>query len=257
MNYKKSLCYYCGSPFSSKEHAPPQLLFRGFSCDSITVPSCESHNSSKSGDDQAFISALIQSLNNLQLQENTKFSPDVVKAIATAKSSFECVKESVKNVDIIEREQLDSTIFSKVAHFQGNIDNWIRQLTAALVWNAIKYFDKDINWSKSVVRSPNLIHSDVPSNLDIAQVLESTKLFQQVDEMEQKLTWINGWSAHPKPYPTSIYRFSLFFDDGENSIIVKHRFYDCYSWYILFSAPKQTMDTIKEKALFNSSKQKN
>lgn len=55
----RSTCYYCGGKTTSDEHAPPRQMFRAFDCDSITVPSCETHNSAKAGRDQAIVSAFL------------------------------------------------------------------------------------------------------------------------------------------------------------------------------------------------------
>src|SRR5215472_5451986 len=48
-------CYYCGKPPTSHEHVPPRMMFKGFDCDSITVPACADHNNEKSGRDQTIV----------------------------------------------------------------------------------------------------------------------------------------------------------------------------------------------------------
>ncbi len=46
-------CYRCGAPASTREHAPPKSFFpKGRNLQLKTVPSCPTHNNSKSGDDQ-------------------------------------------------------------------------------------------------------------------------------------------------------------------------------------------------------------
>src|SRR5690349_1849895 len=132
------------------------MFFRGFSCDSITAPSCDDHNSNKSGDDQSIVSALIQSLNHIQTKNDSTsiFSPEVQIAIEIAKSSFNYTKKRVKSVDLFENSEFKDE-FPKVAHLQGKIDGWIKQLTAVLVWDATESFEGAIDWEKAVVRSPN------------------------------------------------------------------------------------------------------
>ncbi len=240
--YRKP-CYYCGNPSTSREHAPAEMFFRGFPCDSITAPSCETHNNSKSDDDQSFVSALIQSLNNIKTERNEKRPPEIEKAIAVAKSSFELTKKHVTSVDIIEKEFPGDTKLPKVIHFQGKINDWIKQLTAVLVWDATKHFDEVIDWNKATVRSPNL-----SSSRYLEQISESGNVAQKVSELGKKLAWIDGWSAHPKPYPASIYSFWLLFDYAESSVIVKHRFYNSYSWYVMFSASVSTIDAMQKQA---------
>lgn len=59
-------CYSCPGPKSSDEHVPPKCLFpeiAEFGLDTrrnlITVPSCDAHNSQKSGDDEFFRTVLL------------------------------------------------------------------------------------------------------------------------------------------------------------------------------------------------------
>ena len=48
-------CYACPQPGTSREHVPPKNLFPlNFRSNLITVPSCDKHNSAKSGDDELF-----------------------------------------------------------------------------------------------------------------------------------------------------------------------------------------------------------
>ena len=58
----KGLCYFCGGPATTMEHAPPKQMFRAFECDSITVPSCDEHNTRRSASDQAIVSADIRNI---------------------------------------------------------------------------------------------------------------------------------------------------------------------------------------------------
>ncbi len=82
---RNKVCYFCGNSATSREHAPPKLMFRKFDCDSITVPWCDDHNSSKSGEDQAIVSAFVQSLDNL-FKQGTRLISNVVKAIRVTSS---------------------------------------------------------------------------------------------------------------------------------------------------------------------------
>lgn len=57
------LCYFCGSPATSKEHVPPKSFFpkggaRDYRRNLIKVPSCDAHNSLKSKDDE-YVRALL------------------------------------------------------------------------------------------------------------------------------------------------------------------------------------------------------
>ena len=246
--HRKSVCYFCGKPSTSTEHAPPEMFFRGFSCDSITAPSCNDHNSRKSGDDQSIVSAMLQSLNNMLAKNGSipNLSPEVQKAIETAKSSFSYTKRRVKNVDLFEGSSLENEL-PKVAHLQGKIDGWIKHLTAVLVWDATKSFDNSIEWDKAIVRSPQWFPSDFPKPQKPEEVIEYANASQEVDEMESKIDWISGWSAYPRSYPLGIYQFH-FVDAKENDLIFKHRFYEMYNIFVLFSANEKIIKAIYERA---------
>jgi hypothetical protein len=246
--YRKSVCYFCGKLSTSREHAPPEMFFRDFSCDSITAPSCDDHNSYKSGDDQSIYSAMIQSLDNMQTKNGSisNLSPEVQKAIETAKSSFSYTKNRVKNVDLFEGSGLENEL-PKVAHLQGKIDNWIKQVTAVLVWDATKSFEKIIDWDKAIVRSPHWLPFDLPEPPNSEEVIKYANMSQEVDKMETKIDWINGWSAYPRSYPPEIYQF-YFTDAKENDLIFKHRFYKTYNVFVLFSANEKIIRAVYERA---------
>jgi hypothetical protein len=68
---KKKSCYFCGGPATSDEHVPPKAFFpedgalpnaRSLRVNLITVPSCDLHNSRKSGDDEAFFAVIAGSI---------------------------------------------------------------------------------------------------------------------------------------------------------------------------------------------------
>lgn len=72
---KRSNCYYCGKQATSDEHVPPKCLFpeqkdvfdifkKDYRINLITVPSCEDHNSKKSGDDEYLLACLAGILGN-------------------------------------------------------------------------------------------------------------------------------------------------------------------------------------------------
>src|SRR3546814_6410940 len=65
-------CYMCDEPSVSKEHTPPRCVFpeqkdtngKDFRKALITVPSCETHNSAKSKDDEYLMMVLTSYFNN-------------------------------------------------------------------------------------------------------------------------------------------------------------------------------------------------
>jgi hypothetical protein len=77
--------------------------------------------------------------------------------------------------------------------------------------------------------------------------MKSANMWQEVEEMESKIKWINGWSASPRSYPPGIYQF-YFADAKENNLIFKHSFYKSYRFFVLFSANEKIINAIYELA---------
>jgi hypothetical protein len=150
------LCYYCGTPATSKEHVPPRQMFKGFACDSITVYACDQHNSEKSGYDHAVITGLLTSLANMRRSgRRYTLHPDVIKAINIAQAHFHRSKKYVTSKPILTELPVHLIGLPQVAYLTAaaNISAWMRQLTAALVMTATKRFDSTINWPNARVFS--------------------------------------------------------------------------------------------------------
>jgi hypothetical protein len=191
---------------------------------------------------------MIQSLHHAQNTNGSSpsYSPEVKKAIEIAKSSFNFTMRRVKSVDLFETSPFKNK-FPKVAHLQGRIDNWIKHLTAVLVWDAIKRYDDSIDWSKAFVRSPNWLPFDLPEPPDVEKVIEKASAAQEIDNMESKIDWLVGWSAFPRSYPPEIYQF-YFVDAKQNDLFFKHRFYESYNIFVLFSANEKIIKAVYERA---------
>ncbi len=177
---------------------------------------------------------------------NSNFSPEVQKAIETAKSSFGPTKKRVKSVDLFEKSRFKNEL-PKVAHLQGNLDSWMKQLTAVFVWDAIKKFDESLDWNKAFVQSPYWLRSDNPVPPDTQKIIEYINMSQEGINMESKIVWTDGWSAYRRSYPREIYQF-YFTDAKDNDLIFKHRFYESYDIFVLFSANEKTINAIYDRA---------
>lgn len=143
-------CYYCGAPGpSSREHAPPRLIFATSDCDRITVPSCDTHNNSKSDKDRAIVTWLIKSLDRMfEAGVSTgSTSPIVMEAIAHLKPNFGRAAKHVSDKSFLSDPELDFKIPAINFDFSG----WIRQLTAALIWSGTGQFDDSIKWNEAYV----------------------------------------------------------------------------------------------------------
>lgn len=232
---KKYTCYYCQDNATSKEHLPPKVLFKEFMCDSLTVPSCALHNTDKSGNDQSIFHGFLMSLSNgmaqYSLNQKTK---DV---ISKTQPNFKYSKKTITSVEMLPGIQ-------KFAYSTADIPNWMRQLTAGLVYDALQHCDTSIRWDKATVLSLHYFEGPI-----------STHLNEWSDQVEKKLPiiksleskqWQNGWSATPHAYPTDIYFFE--FCITPNTTWFKHIFYKSYEFYVAFSNTPKTSLALTQKA---------
>jgi hypothetical protein len=242
-----NICYFCGKAATTREHLPPRQMFKGFSCDSITVPSCKEHNCSKSGEDQAIVNALlIPFRNQVKLKTNNNiFNKDILKAILIADSSFERTKYRVISKHFISDLPEEIKNLAEVSFLKPpiKIHNWIKKLTAGLVFYCTQKYDPQLNWEIVQCWSPDWLKYVADLKIDEAHSILQLKanLRQWLNEKK----WINGWSATPKPYPSNIYYFQICFDDDE--IAFKHIFYNNYIWYVWLKNKAEIKNSILSK----------
>jgi hypothetical protein len=221
-------------------------MFKGWACDSITAPSCEKHNSAKSGHDQAIVSALLMPLAGFG--DRFSLDPEVKAAIERARSSFQYAKRSALDVPLLKDPPDSMPRLPNVSYLQPsvNIKAWVKQLTATLVWNALQKRDSTINWDEMAAWSAEWMESDDSSSLSTAEAVAVVKKKHKLKAQLDDLSWTEGWSAHPRPYPAMIYRFWVHFRPQE--VIFKHRFYNLYTWYAWLSEVSDaTADAIRLK----------
>lgn len=212
------------------------MLFKGFSCDSITVPSCGTHNNGKSGRDQAIVHGFFKSL----IEYKNTLHGDVLRAFTIAEKSFNYTKKTAVISNLLRNPIGPFKDLPDLAFLPPdiNIISWIRQLTAAIIYSAVLSNDGTINWERIEVVSPNFVPTNSPGT---TEVKDAVSYFSQMNEMMSfmlNLTWVNGWSPHPRPYPKSIYRFNLHF--SSDILIMHHIFYERYNWFVWIPVPAQT-----------------
>jgi hypothetical protein len=240
-NIKK--CYYCGLEATSKEHAPPKELFKYFQCDSITVPSCDNHNGKKSGRDQAIIHGYFISL--LGYQENLE--PAVRKAILGAMNGFKYTKKVAIQAYLFRNPPDYLQGLPKIAYLtkENKIHEWIKQLTAAIIFDATKKYDPSIHWENLQIFSPNWVSAQSAQGIDLDKAKGLFNKQKQEKIKLDNLHWQNGWSAHPKPYPPDIYRFC--FHIGNENILLRHIFCNMFFWHIWLPNNKELENSILKK----------
>jgi len=232
-------CYYCGLPATSDEHAPPDFMFRGFPCGNIQVRSCAEHNTEKSSRDQAIVSALLLPLQNLLDAGEIKLcdlEPNVQTALGYIKSSYKRVKRLAHSSPLVPGYANPAYIEPK-----ANIRGWMRMLTAALVRDGTKSFDSLIDWDAARADSPELVGADNQLSRPHKEAVDMINAIRARLAGLETFNWHDGWS----PYPADIYSFQLHF--GEGAMIVKHKFYNRYIWYVEFTPSQDTISRLRHK----------
>jgi hypothetical protein len=248
---KGNVCYFCGTALTAGkqgtkkvEHVPPKMLFKAFDCDSITVPSCPLHNTELSQQDQALIAAFMKAL-DAGIGRYT-LTPDVHTAIAYEKerSTFDRTKHSARPTPFFRSPTGALNSLPNVTASPFETEDWIRQITAGLVFDATHQCDTTIDWQNAVVHAANWYVGNLQGfeNADglehIVEKQERTKVW------EEELQWQEGWSASPRAYPSDIYRFFVAF---AKPIFFKHVFYNAFVWYVGFEASQSTRNAIESK----------
>lgn len=249
---KKKPCYYCGAlPPSSCEHAPPRMMFNGFECDRITVPACVEHNNSKSGRDRAIVTSLVRSVDQMLQSGNLRrsLSENVQHAIEILSPNY----RQANNLLMLRPYLIDPPGSLDVAlpyvAPDAQLPIWIKQLTAAIVWSATGSYDPEIDWGDAWAWSPHFVQVNNPISMDQAH----QKVMQNIsceNSIDSNFTWLHGWSAQPKPYPSDIFHFQLSFipqpiECNGKQVIFKHVFYDSVKWYVWFAASTRTIETLQ------------
>jgi hypothetical protein len=226
----------------SMEHVPPALMFKGFSCIPITVPSCNEHNSAKSHLDQAIVSAFIIPLFNGM--DHYSLEDDVKKAINEAKAHFQYVKKLAYSSQVIS-DLSDEIKLPEVSYLKVDLTVWMRQITAALIYDASQAFDTTVTWENLPAWSNEWIPT--LSKLSIEDFVTLSKTRETAKMVLENLDWHEGWSTK-NPYPKDIFYFQIYFEREE--VLFRYSFYNRYVWYVAVTPMDQTLIKLKTKVGF-------
>ncbi|MBN8590811.1 MAG: hypothetical protein J0M33_03600 [Anaerolineae bacterium] len=240
---KGQTCYYCGAPAVSREHIPPKEFFKGHLCDSITVPSCDLHNSQKSQLDQAVMSALLIPLKNER--HIYKLDNDVQVAITNAEANFNRAKRLTSSASLIS--DLPAGLLPNVAYLRADIYTWIRQVVAGLFWYAIKRRDETLQWDQIQVWSPDWLPLPLGTTLSTNEFHDLWHERYSYIAVLEKMNWVDGWSSRPRPYPKSIFYFQTHMTQDE--VNFKIVFFEKYRWYISSTPKPQIIEHLKRMFL--------
>jgi len=154
MNNAPTKCYMCDENATGKEHVPPKCLFpkskdleagvdlrKGL----LTVPSCNLHNSEKSGDDEYFLNVItsLQEINEIgrehyekQIKRQNSRNPSIIKRFADRYieiNNLPAFEVEIERLDVFI-EHLAYALF--LAHFGNKWDGdvgWIPESFAQIL----------------------------------------------------------------------------------------------------------------------------
>jgi hypothetical protein len=179
--------------------------------------------------------------------EKYPLESEIQLAIEQATPSFERAKRKAIDTPLLSDPPEHLVNLPNTAHIapSSNIRVWVRQLTAALVYDAAKVRDSSIDWDSTFAWSPHFIAANEP--LPLTSNYVGTMLVKQAEMKAQfeGLQWLNGWSAHPRSYPQIIYSFDLYIE--REVVIFRHRFYNRYTWYVCFSPLPDTSSNLMQR----------
>ena len=224
-------CYFCGDKKASKEHIPPQQIFKGFKINRITVYSCDKHNSKKSCKDEAIVKAMLMAIDN---SFNIKITPELAKALEEVEEHLDQVKKLIKKEQIIKDSKEKTICLDESV----DLDNWIKQLSAGMIYYKIKKFDNENKFSESKVFERNSFSKNIKTFEDF-QTERKRKI------KLQNLSDVGGWQKSWLPenyYPEILYFFEYKFIG--NYILIKHVFYKCFVFNNLIEISINTKDLL-------------
>jgi hypothetical protein len=144
-----------------------------------------SHNAKKSGNDHAIVSAFLIPLFNGK--DTYGLEPEILHAIEQAKPFFELAKKKAISAQLIDDAPSDlpntSYLFADAQFW-----HWIRQLTAALVFDVTKTFIDSVSWDELPAWSPHRIQSDNNKPMEFEKV---STLLLETDGIKKSFEELN------------------------------------------------------------------
>ena len=236
------VCYYCGQPATGQEHVPPKQMFRAFDCDSITVPSREDHNTSKSFDDQIIIDLLAHGVE--WQPRRVPLSHHAAEAVSLRYASFSYTQRRIQYAKLVEHPMLAPTPYLEP---ETNIQGWMQHAAAALVFDGVGFHDASIDWPAAVVFSPTFLPGPKAPPLPLDDAAEWLTERQRIaDAADGSFDWREGWSAQPKPYPADVFAFDVgFYDRG--FVGLRLLFYGESRWYVITPMSGHTRRALRKR----------
>lgn len=205
---QKKTCYMCSEPATSREHVPPLCFFPEkdeFRKNLITIPSCEKHNSIKSGNDQYLFAVITSNIENNQIAREQ--SKKTLKAIT-------------------QRPWLLSTFFKELRPIKvGNVTTGIFHVDKERFEESIDQISRGIyyhHFKKSVELQSTMISQSLFADSKTQGAIERNNFLFQWREYSAKM-----FSQYPKyGQNPAIYYYQIAKDEASNNVAIRHVFYE-------------------------------
>ena len=231
----KGCCYYCGKTPTSREHLPPQQFFKGFTVDSLTVPSCKDHNNEKSHIDEAITKSMLLPLEKKAIVKND----DIKLALENVKPHYNQVKKELSEQILYKHNNTNFDCI--VLNPDIDLSDWIKKLSAGLIYYKTRFYDCMNNFDKSYVfeRNSYVVHKTPHSLLDFENEYIKKVEFEKILE---KGDWFDDWNDQKNKYPETIYKFNYKFIG--KLFVIRHWFFQQFKYYNIIKISDNTKEKI-------------
>lgn len=142
----------------------------------------------------------------------------------------------------------DPELDFKIPAVTVSVFDWMRQLSAALVWSVVGDFDSSIDWKEAYVW--NSLYLQSPSPMTVLNAGLQVLINQGAEEHIESCKWESGWSSSPRSYPCEVYNFRVCFSppfeqNKGREVAFHHQFYSCLNWYVWFTPSLETREILK------------
>jgi hypothetical protein len=213
------------------------------------VPSCEQHNSSKSDYDQALVTAILRSLDQIDGRlEKFQMSDSLRKTVERNKSNYEHVKRQVSLRKMVEGGPPEMDIHFPYINAEYAGLDWFNQLSAALCWVVLGDYDPECEWSSAETWSNSFFKCGMPMTNEkfVKTLFERGYVY---DAIVSSGRWKAGWQTKPRPYPPELYEFRLCVDrraiGGINRIHFWHKVSTSHSFFTTFTGSSKLLEILR------------
>ena len=220
-------CYYCESPPTSQEHAPPRCLFPTLAESGgvdlrknlITVPSCEEHNSLKAGDDEHLMYVL--SMNVTSGSEGQRlFESKVIRAIQRrAALAHRVLKETAP---VVLRDERTGEEFQTIAVRADwpRLEETFKRIASALFAH---HFG-------SVYRGPIRVIMEFQRSIKGASAANSNAVMLEISAMADRLFKASPLRGENQP----IFAYQVVGDASSDRVAMRSHFYGGSKVFVAF-----------------------